>query len=266
MRRFKMGKLDGKIAIVTGGAMGNGRGIAEEIIAEGGTVVIADISDTVFKAAEEMGKRAYPVKADITKREEAASVAAECVLNFGTVDILVNNAGIARFSRFADISDELRDLHFNVNIIGAWNFTKAVLPVMLKNRYGRIINMSSVTGPFVADPGQTGYATSKAAMIGFTKALAVETAADNITVNAICPGYILTPMVRYSAKESNPENPQAVIDAIAAGVPMKRLGTPSEVGKLAAFLASGGAGYITGQAIIIDGGNGLPETNSMGLK
>ncbi len=261
-----MGILDGKVALITGGAMGNGRGIAEVMAEEGARVIIADISDEVFKTAEEIGERAFPVKVDITDKNDVLSSVAECKEQFGRIDILVNNAGIARFSRFSDIKDELRDLHLNVNVIGAWNCTKAVIPLMLEKKYGRVINMSSVTGPFVVDPGQTGYATSKAALIGFTKALAVETAADNITVNAICPGYILTPMVKHSAKESNPENPQAVIDSIAAGIPMKRLGTPTEIGKLAAFLASDEASYITGQAIIIDGGNGLPETNSMGLK
>lgn len=259
-------RLTGKIALVTGAAMGNGRGIAEVLLNEGATVILADVSEQVYKTAEELGERTYPIFMDVTNREQVNKCVEECEKKFGRIDILVNNAGIARFSKFVDITDELRDLHFKVNVIGPWNCTKAVLPIMLKHKYGRIINMSSVTGPYVADPGEIAYATSKAALIGFTKSLAIETAAENITVNALCPGYILTPMVMHSAKESNPENPQAVIDGIAEGVPMRKLGTPKNIGDLVAFLASDAAEYITGQDIIIDGGNSLPETNAMGLK
>lgn len=261
-----MEKLTGRIAFITGGAMGNGRGIAESFLKHGATVILADISEIVFETAKELGEKAVGYQVDITKPNEVNLCVEKVIVKFGRIDILVNNAGIARFSKFVDIDDKLRDIHFDVNVKGSWNCTKAIIPNMIKNKYGRVINMSSVTGPFFADPGQTGYATTKAAIIGFTKALAVEVAEDNITVNAICPGYILTSMVKHSAKESNPENPQAVIDGIAAGIPMKRLGTPKNVGDLAAFLASDEAEYITGTSIVIDGGNGIPETNSMGLK
>ena len=261
-----MGKLDGKIAFITGGAMGNGRGIAESFLKHGATVAIADISDEVFTAANELGEKADGFRVDITKATEVNECVKKVIDKFGKIDILVNNAGIARFSKFIDIDDKLRDIHFDVNVKGTWNCSKAIIPYMIKNKYGRIINMSSVTGPYFADPGQTGYATTKAAIIGFTKALAIEVATENITVNAICPGYILTSMVKHSAKESNPENPQEVIDGIAAGIPMKKLGTPKNIGDLAAFLASDEAEYITGASIVIDGGNSIPETNSMGIK
>ncbi|PYG88745.1 hypothetical protein LY28_01099 [Ruminiclostridium sufflavum DSM 19573] len=261
-----MGKLKGKIAFITGGAAGNGRGIAESFLRQGAEVILADISDTVFTTADELGENVFAYQLDITKPHDVNNCVADAAAKLGRIDILVNNAGIARFSKFIDIEDKLRDLQFDVNIKGTWNCTKAILPHMINNKYGRIINMSSVTGPYAADPGEVAYATTKAAIIGFTKALAIETAQHNITVNAICPGYILTSMVRHSAGESNPVNPQAVIDAIAAGIPMKRLGTPGNIGDLAAFLASGEADYITGTDIIIDGGNGIPETNSMGLR
>ena len=261
-----MGKLTGKTAFVTGAAMGNGRGIAQALLNEGAVVALLDTSEQVFKTASELGECAYAYKTDITNKKDIVRCTEDFLKKFEKIDILVNNAGIARFSKFIDVTDAQRDLHLNVNINGTWNCTKAVLPIMLSHRYGRIINMSSVTGPYVADPGEVAYATSKAALIGFTKALAVEVAGENITVNALCPGYILTPMVRHSAMESNPENPQAVLDRISAGIPMKRLGTPENIGALVAFLASGDADYITGQAITIDGGNSLPETNSMGLK
>ena len=126
--------------------------------------------------------------------------------------------------------------------------------------------MSSVTGPFVADPGGCAYSMTKAAPIGFTKLLAVEFASYNITVNAICPGYIQTDMSRHSAGISQPGKQQNVMDSIANGVPLKRLGTPQDVASLAVYLASDGASYITGQAVIIDGGNSIPETTVMGLR
>ncbi len=261
-----MGKLDKRIAFVTGAAMGNGRGIAESLCLEGAIVILADKSELVFDTAKELGETAVPYLVDITDGDAVCACIEDVVTKFGKIDILINNAGIARFSKMTDMTEQLFDLHYQINVKGAWNCTKAVLPGMMTRRYGRIINMSSVTGPYVADPGEVAYAVSKAALIGFTKALAVEVASENITVNAICPGYILTPMVMHSAKESNPENPQAVIDGIAAGIPMKRLGTTRNIGDLAVFLAGNEAEYITGQDFVIDGGNLLPETNAMGLK
>ena len=162
------------------------------------------------------------------------------------------------------MNDELRDFHFDINIKGTWNVTKECLPYM-KNRKASIINLSSVTGPMVADSGEVAYATTKAAVIGFTKALAAELVSDDIRVNAILPGYIHTPMVDGMAKETNPENPESVVNGIALGIPMKRLGTIEELGELTAFLGSFESSYITGQGIVIDGGSTLPETMSMGV-
>ena len=128
-----------------------------------------------------------------------------------------------------------------------------------------IINLSSVTGPMVADSGEVAYATTKAAILGFTKSLAAELANDNIRVNAIMPGYIRTPMVEKMAVETNSNNPESVIDGIENAIPMKRMGTIEEIGELAAFLASDEASYITAQGIVIDGGSTLPETMTMGV-
>jgi NAD(P)-dependent dehydrogenase (short-subunit alcohol dehydrogenase family) len=125
--------------------------------------------------------------------------------------------------------------------------------------------MSSVTGDLVADPGEVAYATTKAALVGFTKSLAVELAVHKINVNAICPGYVLTPMAQSIARQSSPDNPQAALDGIANAVPLKRLADPTEVGQLAAFLASQGANYLTGAQFVIDGGSTLPETVSVGV-
>ncbi|WP_062352672.1 SDR family oxidoreductase UcpA [Bacillus kwashiorkori] len=263
-----MKKMDGKVAIITGAAMGNGKGIAEVLAKHGAAVILADISDKVFvveKELQEKGYDAMAVKMDVSDKENVTAGVRKVIDKYGKIDALVNNAGVARLANFLDMDEELRDFHFNININGVWNVTKAVLPYMKERQYGRIVNLSSVTGTMVADEGETAYATTKAAVMGFTKALARETASYNVTVNAILPGYILTPMAESIAKESNPENPQEVIDGIASGVPLGRLGKIEEVGELAAFLASDESSYITGTGIVIDGGSTLPETVSVGV-
>lgn len=141
--------------------------------------------------------------------------------------------------------------------------SKAVLPHM--GQGGAIVNMSSVTGTMVADTGEVAYATTKAALLGFTKGLAAEVVEKGIRVNAILPGYIMTPMVEGIAKDSDSNNPDSVVEGIAKGIPMKRLGTIEELGELAAFLASNEASYLTGQSYVIDGGSTLPETMSVGI-
>lgn len=163
------------------------------------------------------------------------------------------------------MTDDIRNLHFGININGVWNTTKICLNYMKKEEGSSIINMSSVTGPMVSDPGEVAYATSKAAVLGFTKSLAADLAKYSVRVNCIMPGYILTPMVNSMSEETDKENPREVIDSIASAIPLKRLGLPEEVGELASFLASSEASYITGQGIVIDGGSTLPETSSMGV-
>lgn len=262
------GKLDGRVAVVTGAAMGNGEGIARRLAKHGAHAVLWDISQKVSDTAASINSKdgkATPLKVDVTDFKACQNAADKTIAEYGKIDILCNNAGVIRLANFLDMSDEVRDFHFDVNIKGVWNSTKAVLPNMLKNKYGRIVVMSSVTGPMVADEGETAYATTKAALWGFTKALAREVAKDGITVNAICPGYILTPMAEQIAKESDPENPDSVIEGIAKGVPLGRLGDKHEIGELAAFLCSNESSYITGTQIVIDGGSTLPETVSVGV-
>lgn len=147
---------------------------------------------------------------------------------FGPIDILVSNAGICKLGDFLTQSDEDRDAHLDINVKGAWNTCKAVIPGMLERKWGKIVIMSSVTGDMVADPGEAAYAMSKAALVGLTKALAREFA-PTINVNAICPGYVLTPMVKGMAQQSCPDNPQSVIDGIASAIPLGRLADPTEV-------------------------------------
>ena len=162
------------------------------------------------------------------------------------------------------VDDATRDFHIDVNIKGVWNTCKAVIPYMLKQGGGNIVIASSVTGDIVADAGEAAYAMTKAALVGLTKCLAVEYADRNIRVNCSQLGYARTPMVDKMALESNPSDPESAIADIAAGVPMKRLANPIEVGELFAFLGSDESSYLTGSQIVIDGGSTLPETMSIG--
>lgn len=261
-------KLEDKVAVVTGGAMGNGLGIVEVFCKYGAKVAILDYSDELKETVTKFNDLGYDVvgfKVDIRDKDIVDKCIGKVIDKYGKIDILVNNAGVCILEKFVDMSDEVRDKHFDINIKGTWNVTKSVLPFMIDNNYGSIVNLSSVTGPMVADSGEVAYATTKSALIGFTKAIAMEYVDYNIRCNAILPGYILTPMVKNMAHSSNPLHPNSVIDGIANGIPMKRLGTIKELGQLAAFLASDESSYITGAEIVIDGGSTLPETNSVGV-
>ena len=261
-------KLEDKVAVVTGGAMGNGLGIVEVFCKYGAKVAILDYSDELKETVTKFNNLGYDVvgfKVDIRDKDIVDRCIGKVIDKYGKIDILVNNAGVCILEKFVDMSDEVRDKHFDINIKGTWNVTKSVLPFMIDNNYGSIVNLSSVTGPMVADSGEVAYATTKSALIGFTKAIAMEYVDYNIRCNAILPGYILTPMVKNMAHSSNPLHPNSVIDGIANGIPMKRLGTIKELGQLAAFLASDESSYITGAEIVIDGGSTLPETNSVGV-
>ena len=265
-----MKKLEKKVAIVTGGAMGNGLGIAKVFLKYGADLAILDYDDKLESTVENLKKeyensKILGFKVDIRDQESINKVVEEIASKLGHIDVLVNNAGVCRLETFESMSDEVRDFHFDTNIKGTWNVTKAVLPYMKKNEESSIVNLSSVTGPMVADSGEVAYATTKAALVGFTKSLAVELVDDNIRVNAILPGYILTPMVENMSKLSNPDDPKSVINGIVAGIPMKRMGTIEELGELTAFLASHESSYITGHEFVIDGGSTLPETMSMGV-
>lgn len=176
----------------------------------------------------------------------------------------MNNAGVCRLGSFLDMSDDDRDFHIDINIKGVWNVTKAVLPEMIARKDGRIVMMSSVTGDMVADPGETAYALTKAAIVGLTKSLAVEYAQSGIRVNAICLD-TFAPMAESIARQSNPEDPESVLTEMAKAIPLRRLADPLEVGELAAFLASDESSYLTGTQNVIDGGSTLPETVSVGI-
>lgn len=262
-------KLENKVAIITGGAMGIGKGIVDVFLKYGAKVIILDNNEKLKDTLTELNAK-YPGKVngfivDIRRKEVIRACFKEIEKMYQNIDIIVNNAGVCVLETFENMSDEKRDFHFDININGTWNVTKTFLPLLKKSGKGAIVNLSSVTGPMVADSGEVAYATSKAAIIGFTKSLAMEVVTNNIRVNAIMPGYVETPLVNNMAVISNEANPKSVIDDIAKCIPMKRLANPIEIGELAAFLASDESSYITGQGIVIDGGSTLPETNSMGV-
>lgn len=258
-----MSKLANKIAVITGAAMGNGLGTAQVLAKHGATVILLDYNESVIQAANDLIHQGFKAEAyivDIRKINILKEIAEAVIKKYQKVDILVNNAGVCHIASFLETTDEIRDRTFDINIKGTWNVTQAFLPYMVKANYGKIVNLSSVTGTMVADTGEAAYATTKAAIWGFTKALAMEVATKNITVNSVCPGYIATPMAESIALESNQSDPQSVIKGIAAAIPMKRLGTIEELGDVVAFLSSDESRYITGTQIVIDGGSTLPES------
>ncbi len=259
-------KLQDKVAIVTGGAMGNGLGIVKTFLKYGAKVAILDYSEKLNDTVRILKEEGYEVDGylvDIRDSEKINDAVNKIVEKYHRIDVLVNNAGVAKLTPFLETTDEIRDFHFDINIKGTWNVSKAVVPYMKEG--SAIVNLSSVTGTMVADTGEVAYATTKAAILGFTKGLAAEVVNKGIRVNAILPGYIMTPMVEGIAKDSDSANPASVVDGIAKGIPMKRLGTIEELGELAAFLASNEASYLTGQSYVIDGGSTLPETMSVGV-
>lgn len=262
-----MSRVDGKIAIVTGGAMGMGNGCAEVLARNGAKVFIIDRADTVEQAAKDLRDKDLDVQAyqvDISNKEKLTAYYDEIAEKCGRIDILVNAAGIGDQRFFLDVDDAYLDKVFSVNFRGTWNSCRAVMPYMVKQKYGKIVNFSSVTGVVVVDPGMTVYGATKGAIMALTKALASEMADRNITVNAILPGVVDTPMMRNTCIDSCPEDPDSVFNAVASQVPMGRMGTIEEAGRVALFLASDDSSYVTGQGIIFDGGNTLPESAGSG--
>ena len=263
-----MAKLDGKVALITGAAAGLGEGIASAYAKYGAKMILVDLSPAVEETAEklrrEYGAEIITAVANVADRAQMDAAAAKAVEAFGAIHIACCNAGVCRLAPFEEMDDATRACHIDANIKGVGNTRTAAIPYILKQGGGSIVIASSVTGDIVADAGEAAYAMTKAALVGLTKCLAVEYAGRNIRVNCSQLGYARTPMVEKMAMESNPENPEAAIADIAAGVPMGRLAKPIEVGELFAFLGSDESSYLTGSQIVIDGGSTLPETMSIG--
>ena len=239
-------KLLDKVAIITGAAQGIGKAIAETFAQEGAKVVVNDIKeDEVKQVAENI--RGLSSTADVTKEDAVESMVRQTVDHFGTIDILVNNAGILFPTKIDEITKEEWNRVLDVNLNGVFLCTKAVLGIMKEKGFGRIVNISSSAGKSVSTVGGAHYTTSKAAMLGFTRAVAKEVAPFGITVNAVCPGLIDTEMVRLEC------SPERIADYVK-NFPISRMGTPEEVAKLVLFLVTD-ADYITGASIDISGGD-----------
>lgn len=248
-----MGSLDNKVALVTGGARGIGRAITLELARNGADVVFTykssgELAESVLNEIRSMGRRGLVLEADAAIMNAAVDVVNKVVLEFNRIDILVNNAGITRDNLLLRMSEEDWDEVMRTNVKSVFNYTKAVARVMMNQRSGRIINISSVVG-LKGNPGQSNYAASKAAIIGFTKSIARELASRNILVNAVAPGYIETDMTASLTEDQR--------NAVLNMVPLKRVAKPDDVARVVRFLASPDADYITGQVISVDGGMSL---------
>lgn len=237
-------------AIVTGGSRGIGRAVAVRLAKDGKNLVInyrgnSAAAEETERLCRELGAEVLLVQGDVSCAEDCEKLAAQAKEAFGRVDVLVNNAGITRDGLLARMTEEDFRAVLDVNLVGPWNMMKAVNRIMMKQRYGRIVNLSSVTG-LMGNMGQTNYAAAKAGILGMTKSYAREVASRGITVNAVAPGFIDTDMT-----EAMPEGAK---DKIITGIPMGRTGKPEDVAEAVAFLASEQAGYITGEVLRVDGG------------
>jgi 3-oxoacyl-[acyl-carrier protein] reductase len=245
--------LSERVALVTGGGRGIGRAIALKLAEVGATVVVNDVGDStpaegVAEEIRKMGGESLVVLADISQSSEVARLVDNAVEKYGKIDILVNNAGITRDQLIMRMSDDEWDKVLGINLKGVFLCSKAVLRPMMKQRWGRIVSISSIVG-LIGNAGQANYASAKAGVIGLTRTIAKEVASRGITANAIAPGFIDTPMTQQLPEERKQE--------LMNQVPLGYLGTPRDIAEAVAFLASEEARYITGQVITVDGGISL---------
>ncbi|AMX84071.1 beta-ketoacyl-ACP reductase [Geobacillus subterraneus] len=246
--------LEGKIALVTGASRGIGRAVALELARQGANVAVNYAgseakANEVVETIRSLGREAFAVQADVARAEDVERMVKTVLDQFGRLDILVNNAGITRDNLLMRMKEEEWDAVINTNLKGVFLCTKAVTRPMMKQRYGRIINVASVVG-VIGNPGQANYVAAKAGVIGLTKTAARELASRNITVNAIAPGFITTDMTEALNAELKEE--------MLKQIPLARFGEPDDVARVAAFLASDAAGYMTGQTLHVDGGMVMP--------
>ena len=245
-----MQALTDQVAVVTGAARGIGRGIASVLSAEGARVVVVDLDEALAtQTAAELG--AVAIAADVTDRGSVEAMAARVTEELGRIDIVAANAGIYPFADLTELSEELWSQVMDVNAGGAVRTVQACLPPMRERAYGRIVLTSSITGPITGQTGFAHYGASKAAMLGFMRSAAVELAPSGITINAVMPGNVST----EGFADTSDEHQRRMLSSI----PMGRYAEPEEVGWAVRFLASPEAGYITGQTLIVDGGQVLPE-------
>jgi len=242
--------LDGRVALVTGGSRGIGRAVVEALANDGAKVAFvynsnSDAANEVVEAIEAAGGECRAIQADVKSKEAADKIIEDLVETWGSVDIVVNNAGIIRDGLLAMMEPEAWDAVISTNLTSVYNFCQAVTRQMMSQRYGRIINMSSVAAS-VANPGQANYAASKGGVEGFTRCIATELARRGITANAVAPGFIQTDMTEAVVSAAGSE--------IKKKIPVRRLGTPDDIANAVLFLAQERASYITGQTLTVDGG------------
>ena len=242
--------LKDKNIIVTGATRGIGKEIALTLAQNGANIAINyrnynEEVEELINSIKEFGVDAIAVKCDVSKSDEVDNFISEVKNHFSSIDVLVNNAGITKDGLLLRMKEEDFDSVINVNLKGTFNTTKSISPIMIKQKHGKIINISSVVG-IVGNAGQCNYAASKAGVIGFSKSVARELASRNINVNIVAPGYIDTDMTKSL--------PDKVKDEILKSIPMKKMGNPKEVANLVLFLSSSLSDYITGQVINVDGG------------
>lgn len=242
--------LTGQVALVTGASRGIGRAIALQLAEAGADVVVnyagnETAATEVVEAITAMGRKAISIRANVASMAETEDMIKQSLESFGKIDILVNNAGITRDNLIMRMKEEEFDDVIQTNLKGVFNCVKAVTRPMMKQRYGRIINISSVVG-VLGNPGQINYVAAKAGVIGLTKAAARELASRNITVNAVAPGFIET--------EMTDKLPEDIKGQMLGQIPLAKLGKPEEVAKVVRFLASADSSYMTGQTIHVDGG------------
>jgi 3-oxoacyl-[acyl-carrier protein] reductase len=243
----------GKVAVVTGSGRGIGKAIAMKLAENGAILVINDVGDSApaeqtVSQIKNLNRQAMAIMADVSSSADVTKMMETAIAAYGKVDILVNNAGITRDQLTMKMTDEEWDKVLAIDLKSVFLCTRAVLRPMLKQRSGRIISMSSVVG-IIGNAGQANYAAAKAGIIGFTKTIAKEVASRGITVNAVAPGFIDTPMTQVLPEERK--------QALMANIPLGYLGTPRDIAETVAFLASEEARYITGQVISVDGGISL---------
>lgn len=242
--------LTGRNALVTGGSRGIGRAVCLELARRGANVAVnyagnAQAAEETAAACRELGVQAFAVQADVSDSAAAGAMVKAVIERFGRLDILVNNAGITRDKLALQMKNEDLDAVLDTNLKGAFYCMRAAYRPMMKQRYGRIVNLSSVVG-LRGNPGQANYAASKAGLIGMSKSIAKELASRNVTVNLVAPGFIGTDMTAVL--------PEAAREALLKSIPMARLGQPEDVARAVAFFAAEDAGYITGQVLCVDGG------------
>ena len=242
-------ELQGRVSVVTGGVQGIGRAIALTLAKMGSDVAVMDMKEEgaaeLLSEIKDSGRRSLFVRANVASLSDVEAAARSVSDSFGKIDILVNNAGITRDALLVRMEEKSWDIVIEVNLKGTFNCTRVFLKEMLKQRYGRVINVASVVG-IMGNAGQSNYAASKAGVIGLTKSVAKEVASRGITVNAVAPGFIDTAMTQVLSAEAR--------ESLMSTVPLRRMGSPQDVANAVAFLASDSASYITGQTIHVDGG------------